>query len=101
MLIIHVSIHVKPEFIEAFKTAILDNASNSVREPGVVRFDVVQQADDPSRFMLLEAYHTTEAHAAHRETAHYQRWRDAVGPMMAETRTSVKYTHIFPEAAAW
>ena len=95
MLIIHVHVHVKPESVEAFKQATLENARNSVKEPGCARFDVVQQADDPARFVLVEAYRTPEAHAGHRETAHYPKWRDTVASMMAEPRTSVKYNEVF------
>jgi autoinducer 2-degrading protein len=94
MVIIHVHVHVKPESIEAFKQATLENARNSVREPGCARFEVMQQADDPTRFVLVEAYCTPEAHAAHRETAHYPKWRDTVESMMAKPRTSVKYVEV-------
>ena len=101
MLIIHVHVHVKPEYVEAFRQATIENASNSVREAGIARFDVIQQADDPTRFVLVEAYRTIEATAAHKATAHYARWRDAVAEMMAEPRSSVKYGNIFPEDTAW
>ena len=96
MLIVHVQVHVKPEFIDAFKKASVENASRSVQEPGIARFDVLQQADDPSRFLLVEVYRTSQAPAEHKETAHYQVWRDTVAAMMAEPRTSVKYSNIFP-----
>src|ERR1041385_3451328 len=99
MLIIHVHVRVKPDSVEAFKQATLANARERVRESGVARFDVVQQADDPSRFVLIEVYRTPAAQAAHKETAHYQTWRDAVAPMMAEPRSSVKFTTVFPEDA--
>jgi len=88
MLIVHVHAHVKPECVEAFREATVENARNSVEEPGVARFDVIQQADDPTRFILVEVYRTPEAPTQHKETAHYQKWRDAVAPMMAEPRTS-------------
>ena len=101
MLVVHVHVHVKPECIEAFRQATLDNARNSVREPGIARFDVVQQADDPTRFTLVEAYRTAEAPAAHKATAHYARWRDAVADMMAEPRTAVKYANLFPADEGW
>ena len=101
MLIVHVFVHVKPESVEAFRAATLENARNSVQEPGVVRFDVAQQDDDPNRFLLMEIYRTPEDPARHKETAHYAAWRDAVEPMMAEPRRSVKYHEIFPDAAAW
>lgn len=98
MLIVHVHVHVKSECIEAFKAATVANASASVREPGVARFDVVQQNDDPTCFVLVEAYRTPEAPAAHKETAHYATWRDTVAPMMVSPRTSVKFNAIFPPA---
>jgi len=101
LLIVHVQVHVKPECVDAFKQATLANARASVREPGVARFDVVQQADDPTRFVLVEAYRTPEAPARHKETAHYAAWRDAVAPLMAEPRTSVKYVNVFPADGAW
>lgn len=96
MLVVHVHVHVKPECVEAFRRATVENARNSVREPGVARFDVAQQADDPTRFVLVEAYRTAEAPAAHKATAHYARWRDAVAEMMAEPRAAVKYANVFP-----
>lgn len=101
MLIVHVHVQVKPECVEAFRRATVDNAQNSVREPGIARFDVVQQADDPARFTLVEAYRTAEAPAAHKATAHYARWRDAVAEMMAAPRTSVKYASVYPGDAGW
>jgi quinol monooxygenase YgiN len=101
MLIIYVSIHVKPDRVEDFKSAILDNARNSVREPGVVRFDVLQQQDDPTWFMIYEAYRTPDDHARHRETAHYKKWRDTVEEMMAEPRKGIKYTNVFPDEGCW
>jgi quinol monooxygenase YgiN len=101
MIIIHVHAHVKPEFVEAFKVATAENARNSVLEPGILRFDVIQQADDPSRFVLIEVYRTVEATVAHKETAHYAAWRDAVTPMMAEPRSSAKYSNVFPAEQDW
>jgi (4S)-4-hydroxy-5-phosphonooxypentane-2,3-dione isomerase len=101
VLIVHVHIRVKGEFIEAFKAASTENARGSVREAGIARFDVIQQADDPTRFLLVEVYRTNEATAHHKETAHYATWRDAVAPMMAEVRTSVKYSNIFPPDEGW
>ena len=101
LLIVHVQVHVKPECVDAFKQATLANARASVQEPGVARFDVVQQADDPTRFVLVEAYRTPEAPARHKETAHYAAWRDAVAPLMAEPRSSVKYVNVFPADGAW
>ena len=95
MQVVFVHVHVKPEYIEQFKALTLDNATNSVKEPGVARFDVVQNLDDPARFVLIEAYRTPEAPARHKETAHYMRWRDGVADMMAEPRTAVKYESVF------
>ena len=101
MLVVAVHVHVKPDCIEAFRKATVENASNSVQEPGIARFDVIQQADDPTRFVLMEVYKTPEAPARHKETAHYARWRDTVADMMAEPRTSVKYSDVFPAEAGW
>jgi quinol monooxygenase YgiN len=95
MLVVQVFVQVKPECVEAFLAATLDNATHSVQEPGVARFDVLQQADDATRFTLIEAYRTEEAPAAHKATAHYARWRDTVEPMMAVPRSNVKYTGVF------
>jgi quinol monooxygenase YgiN len=101
MLIVHVHVRVKPEFVHAFRDASLENARNSVQEPGIARFDVIQQSDDPTRFILVEVYRTAEAPAAHKDTAHYARWRDTVAEMMAEPRSSVKYTNLFPGDEGW
>lgn len=101
MLVVHVHVQVKPEFIEAFKQATIENARASVREPGIARFDVLQHAEDPARFILVEAYRTNEAPGLHKEAAHYAAWRDAVMPMMAEARTSVKYSNVFPPDDDW
>jgi quinol monooxygenase YgiN len=101
MLIVHVHAHVKPEFVDAFREATVANATQSVKEPGIARFDVIQQADDPSRFVLVEVYRTAQDPARHKETAHYAAWRDAVAPMMAEPRTAVKYGNAFPPDAGW
>lgn len=97
MNIVLVHVHVKPEFVEAFKQASVENASNSMKEVGIARFDVIQQADDPTRFILVEVYKTADASAAHKETAHYLKWRDTVAEMMAEPRQGVKYSNIFPD----
>jgi len=96
MLVALIHVHVKPEYIESFKTATLDNASNSINEPGVARFDVYQQSDDPARFSLVEIYKSEDASARHKETAHYARWRDTVAEMMAEPRTRITYNIVFP-----
>ncbi len=101
MFIVHVQVRVKPESIEAFKTATLANARASLREPGVARFDVVQQADDPTRFVLVEVYRDAAAAAAHKETAHYPVWRDTVADLMAEPRDSVKFHNVFPGDQGW
>lgn len=101
MLIVHVFVHVKPEYVEAFKLATIENARNSVQEPGIARFDVIQQADDPTRFVLVEIYRTAEAPVEHKATAHYAAWRDAVAEMMVEPRSSVKYDNIFPNDSGW
>lgn len=101
MLIVHVHVHVKPGSVEDFRQATIENARSSVQEPGMARFDVVQQQDDGTRFVLIEVYRTTDAAAAHKETAHYARWRDAVASMMAEPRRSVKYSAVFPDPQGW
>jgi quinol monooxygenase YgiN len=101
MLVVHVHVHVLPDAVPAFIEATLDNARHSVREPGIARFDVVQSQDDPSRFVLIEVYRSVEATAAHKETAHYARWRDAVAPMMAEPRTSFKFVNLHPGDEGW
>jgi len=101
MLVVHVFAHVKPDQVEAFRAATGENARNSIREPGVARFDVVQQQDDPTRFVLVEVYRTPEDPGRHKETAHYQKWRDTVAEMMAEPRTSIKYTNVFPDEQGW
>jgi len=101
LLVVHVHCRVVPDAIDAFRAATLENAKASVREPGVARFDVVQERDDPSRFVLVEVYRTAEAPAAHKETDHYKRWRDAVAPMMAEPRASTKYVNVHPDDAGW
>jgi (4S)-4-hydroxy-5-phosphonooxypentane-2,3-dione isomerase len=101
MLVVHVHVHVKPEFIETFKQATIENARQSIRETGVARFDVIQNAEDPTRFILQEVYRTEGDPARHKETAHYAAWRDTVTPMMHEARTSAKYTNLFPSDDAW
>ena len=101
MLIVHVHVHVRPESVAAFREATLANARASILEPGIVRFDVIQQADDATRFVLVEIYRTADDPARHKATAHYAAWRDAVEPMMAEPRRSVKYGPLFPGKLAW
>mgnify|MGYP005853117905 CR=1 FL=1 len=101
MIVVHVHVHVKPDCVEAFKQATVENARHSIHEPGIARFDVLQQADDPTRFILVEVYRTADAPARHKETAHYTTWRDTVAEMMAEPRSSVKFTNVFPDDAGW
>lgn len=96
-----VNVHVRPERVEDFRQATLVNASESRKEPGVARFDVVQESEDPTRFVLIEVFRGPAGAAAHRETAHYQRWRDTVAEMMAEPRTSKKYVNVSPDDAGW
>jgi (4S)-4-hydroxy-5-phosphonooxypentane-2,3-dione isomerase len=101
MLVLLVNIKVKSERVEDFKRATVDNASNSLKEPGVARFDFCQSAEDPTRFIIYEAYRAAEDHAQHRETAHYRRWKAAVEPMMAEQRTGQKFSNVFPSDSGW
>src|SRR5688572_31865356 len=101
MLIVLVNVHVVGTGVEAFKAATLTNARASLREPGVARFDVIQRRDDPTRFVLIEVYRDDAAPAAHKATAHYAAWRDAVEPMMAAARKSTKFHGVFPGAAGW
>jgi quinol monooxygenase YgiN len=98
MLIVHVHVRVKPECVEDFKKATVANARESIKEPGIAAFDLAQSKEDPARFVLVEAYRTEQAPAAHRETRHYQVWRDAVAPMMAEPRARAEYTSVSPDA---
>ncbi|MDP8247421.1 MAG: antibiotic biosynthesis monooxygenase [Candidatus Tritonobacter lacicola] len=101
MFIVHVFVHVKPDRVEAFKDATIENARNSVQEPGIARFDIIQQQDDPSRFVLVEVYRTPDDPARHKETEHYKKWREAVADMMAEPRSSIKYGNVFPDEQGW
>ena len=101
MLIVHVYVQVKPDAVDSFTAATLENARNSIQEPGVIRFDVIQQEDDPTRFVLIEIYRTPADPARHKETPHYLTWRDTVEPMMAEGRRGVKYRSLFPDPAGW
>jgi (4S)-4-hydroxy-5-phosphonooxypentane-2,3-dione isomerase len=101
MYIVYVNVHVKPDQVEAFKAATMENAGNSLQEPGVARFDVCQHLEDPTRFVLLEAYRTPADSLKHKETAHYAAWRDAVENMMASPRVGVKYTNVFPDEQGW
>jgi autoinducer 2-degrading protein len=101
MPIVHVHVHVNSEAVGDFVEATLENARNSIREPGIARFDVVQQTDDPTRFVLVEVYRNEAAAKAHKETAHYAKWRDAVAPMMNGPRASAKYSNLFPGDSDW
>ena len=99
MLVVCIHVHVKPEHRAAFVEASLENARNTIQEPGNLRFDVLQQADDPDRFVLYEVYRDEAGGKAHKDTAHYARWAETVAPWMAEPRKSVKYAPLFPEKA--
>ena len=101
MLIVHVQVTVKKEYIEAFRQATIENARQSIQEPGITRFDVIQQLDDSQRFVLVEVYRTADDPAYHKTTAHYAKWRDAVEPMMAQPRQSVKFSNIYPLDDGW
>lgn len=101
MLILHVHVHVKPDSVEAFKEASIENARQSRKEPGIARFDVIQQHDDPTRFVLVEVYRNVQATAEHKETAHYAAWRARVEPLMAEPRTRAQYTNVSPGDEGW
>ena len=101
MFIVHVFVQVKKEQVEAFKKATIENARQSLQEPGIARFDVVQQQDDPKRFVLVEVYRTSDDPAKHKETAHYKKWRDTVAGMMAEPRSSIKFSNVFPNEEGW
>lgn len=101
MFIVHVFVNVKPEQVDAFRSVTVENARNSIQEAGIARFDVIQQQEDPTRFVLVEVYRTSDDPARHKQTPHYQKWRDTVADMMAEPRTSVKYTNVFPDEQGW
>lgn len=101
MHIVHVHVKVKPDSVDAFIQASIENARNSIKEPGVARFDVIQQADDPTRFILVEVYRQPDDQQQHRETAHYKQWRDSVAAMMAEPRTATKFLNVFPTDQGW
>jgi len=101
MLIIHVFVRVKADHLDAFRSATLANARASLQEPGVARFNVLQQTDDPTRFLLVEVYRTQEDPARHKNTAHYQAWRTAVAEMMVEPRTGLQYENVFPDESGW
>jgi quinol monooxygenase YgiN len=97
LFIVHVSVYVKPGTADAFKSATRENARSSRQEPGVVRFDLLQYAESAEKFLLVEIYRNETAAASHKETAHYKIWRDTVADMMAEPRSSVKFTNVDPD----
>jgi autoinducer 2-degrading protein len=101
LLVVHVQVQVKPEYLDAFIAATLDNARASLREPGIARFDVVQDQEDATRFVLVEVYESDDAPAEHKRTDHYARWRDTVADMMASPRSSTKYRNVFPDREGW
>ena len=101
MYIVHVFLHVKPDQVEAFKQVSLENARSSLLEPGIARFDVIQQAEDPTRFELIEVYRTPADPAKHKETAHYNKWRELAEPLLAEPRSRTVFTNIFPADKDW
>ena len=101
MYIVHVHIRVKPEDVEPFKIISIENARNSLKEPGIARFDLIQQADDPTRFELVEVYRTPADPAKHKETSHYNKWRDLAEPMLAEPRSRTVYGNVFPADKEW
>jgi quinol monooxygenase YgiN len=101
LLVVHVQVHVKPEAVDAFRKATLVNAGESRKEPGVLRFDVIQDLQDPARFVLVEVYRGESAAAAHKDTDHYRTWRDAVAPLMVEPRSSRKFAAVSPDATGW
>ena len=96
MYIVHVSIHVKPDKVAEFEAATLENAKQSLKEPGIARFDLIRQVDDPTRFMLLEVYRAPEGHPKHKESAPYKRWQEIAEPLMVEPRTRVIYENVYP-----
>jgi autoinducer 2-degrading protein len=101
LLVVQVFVQVKPNAIDAFRAAAVANASASVREPGIARFDVIQDHDDPTQFALIEVYRSVEATVAHKETPHYKLWRDTVADLMAVPRTNRKFANVFPADDAW
>jgi autoinducer 2-degrading protein len=101
LLIVHVEVAVVPEHLDAFLGRTEENARRSREEPGVLRFDVLIDREDSCRMLFVEVYRNEAAAAAHKETAHYQRWRDAVAPMMARPRRSTRYRNLSPDDAAW
>jgi quinol monooxygenase YgiN len=101
MYIVHVHVHVKAESIDNFILATIENASHSLQEPGVARFDFIQDQSNPTKFVLVEVYRTVDDSGKHKTTAHYARWREAVEELMAEPRISYKYNNIYPVNTEW
>lgn len=101
LLVVHIHVHVKAEAVDAFIAATLENARASVKEPGIARFDIVQANEDPTRFVFTEVYKTADAPDAHKQTAHYAKWRDTVADMMAEPRRNAKFRNVFPANEGW
>ena len=101
MHIVHVFIHVKADKLAEFKQATELNAASSIQEAGIARFDFLQQADDPTRFLLVEVYRTPDDAGKHKETAHYNRWRETVEPLLAEPRTRIIYQNLAPADSGW
>jgi (4S)-4-hydroxy-5-phosphonooxypentane-2,3-dione isomerase len=101
LLIVHVDVAVVPEARDAFLAATDENAAASRNEPGIVRFDVLSDRADPTHVVLVEIYHDDAAAAAHKDTAHYQRWRDTVAPMMARPREATRYLNTSPDDSDW
>lgn len=97
MVIVHVFIKIKPDMLEPFKAMTLKNAQSSIKEPGILRFDFMQQEDDPLSFLLVEVYKDSNAVAQHKETSHYAEWRQSAEHVIAEPRKNIKYVNIFPE----
>jgi len=101
MLILIVNIHIKADRVEAFKAATNENGRNSRQEPGIARFDVLQQSDDPTRFVLIEVYRDQAGPVAHKASAHYQAWLAKVDNMFAEPRTRALYESVAPDDQGW
>ncbi|NLO00857.1 MAG: antibiotic biosynthesis monooxygenase [Bacteroidales bacterium] len=101
MIILQVFVHVKKERVGDFKKATTENARNSIKEPGVARFDVIQQQDDPTRFVLVEVYRKPEDPAKHKETDHYKKWVSEVADMLSEPRTRNQFINIYPNDEEW
>lgn len=101
MYVVHVYCHVKAERVEDFKQLTIENARNSVQEPGIARFDVMQHAEDPTRFVLVEVYYSADDPALHRETAHYAAWAAGAQDMLAEPRSKAIFNGVFPDETGW